>query len=304
MNLAYLQSRSDLLQRLRRFFIDRAFMEVETPLAAAEIIPELHIEPPKLQDAAQWLQASPEMHLKRLLCAGSGPLFEVTRSFRDGEQGRLHSPEFTIVEWYRPGDDMQAGINLLAELITELTGAPAASKISYRQAFLQHASLDPHMATTEELQHAVRAAGGEELASETDRDELLNYLLTKRVEPQLGGAGPELLYHYPATQSALAKVTYDEQGTDVAERFELYWKGVELANGYHELTDAAELRRRLSAVNQERESKGLNALPLPEKLLSEMAEKGLPACAGVALGLDRLVMLAVGAESIDEVRAF
>lgn len=303
MNLQYLKARSRLLQRLRLFFLERGFLEVETPLAASEIIPELHIDPPKLDGKSKWLQASPEMHLKRLLCAGSGAVFEITRSFRSGERGTLHAPEFTIVEWYRPGDDMQAGMQLLAELVCELTGVEKTTSISYREAFLAHAEIDPHEASTAELQQAA-AAVEQQLAGETDCDELLNFLLAKQVEPQLGVAGPQVLYHYPASQSALATTTTDQHGTEVAERFELYWQGVELANGYRELTDAAELRQRLTRVSQQRKQRGRSALPLPEKLLGDMAEHGLPACAGVALGFDRLVMLILEAESIEDVRTF
>ena len=246
-----------------------------------------------------FLQASPELHMKRLLAAGAEAIFQVTRSFRAGERGRLHNPEFTIVEWYRTGDDMLSGMNLLDELAQSLLGTASATRTTYAQAFERHVGLCPHTATLEELAAAYNfpspIRGG-------DRDQWLNLLLATRVEPQLGRDRPEIIYHYPASQASLAKIVPTENGFDVAERFELYYRGVELANGFHELTDAAELRRRLEAVNAARVAAGRPALPLPERLLAAM-EHGLPDSTGCALGFDRLVMLAVGAKSIDEVMA-
>lgn len=305
-----LQRRAELLKRLRQFFDERGFLEVETPLLDAEIIPELHIEPfcVHADEAAGslWLQASPELHMKRLLAEGFTAIYQVTRSFRRGERGPLHNPEFTIVEWYRVGDDMQEGIALLDALCRTVAAAPAGICTSYLDAFDKYAGIDPHRATLDELARAahqlnVATPAGFEHA---DRDEWLNLLLATVVEPQLGAAGPEFLYHYPATQSALAATTHDAHGNAVAERFELYWRGVELANGYHELTDAAALRRRLEEVNSRRAADRRPALPQPEKLLAAMENPGLPACTGCALGFDRLAMLTAGAASIDHVMAF
>jgi lysyl-tRNA synthetase class 2 len=289
----FVQERAELLAQVREFFAARGFTEVSTPSVDPEIIPEAHIDPFEVPGLG-FLQASPEMHLKRLLCAASGAIFEVAKCFRRGERGRLHRPEFTMVEWYRPGDDMQAGMTLLDELLQHLLGSVPAQRTSYREAFDRALKIDPHTATILELQ---------KLAGEAieDRDELLNWLLAKHVEPLLGVYAPELIYHYPASQSALAAITTDEQGTRVAERFELYYQGMELANGYHELTDPVELRERLETANAIRSADGRPALPLPEKLLAAMTSPGLPPSAGVALGFDRVVMLAVGAKSIDEV---
>lgn len=291
----YLPERCKLLGDLRRFFTTRGLTEVTTPSVDPEIIPEAHIDPFEVPGLG-YLQASPEMHLKRLLCGGSGPIFEIAKCFRRGEVGRLHRQEFTMVEWYRPGDDMHAGMQLLGDLAQDMLAASRTIETSYREAFERTVGIDPHSASIEQLQS---------LANETidDRDELLNLLLAKQVEPNLGQHGPEILYHYPASQSALAETAVDEQGVEVAERFELYYHGIELANGYHELTCAAELRERLMLVNQQRQTDGRPALPLPEKLLTAMESPGLPPCAGVALGFDRLLMLVVGAESIDEVVA-
>jgi len=313
MTASILERRAELLAQIRSFFGDRGFTEISTPTVDAEIIPELHIEPFEASGLG-YLRASPEMHLKRLLCAGSGPIFEIAKCFRRDERGPLHRPEFTMIEWYRPGDDMRAGMNLLAEFFQTMLRTPAAMQTSYRQAFVQHLQLDPHTASLEQLQS--QSVGFEPLPGplsterpflsgsggrgETCRDELLNLLLAKHIEPKLGVGRPEILYHYPASQSALATVATDEQGAQVAERFELYYNGIELANGYHELTDAAELRRRLVEVNTHRVADGRPALPLPEKLLAAMESPGLPPCAGVALGFDRLLMLSAGAASLDE----
>lgn len=321
-NLENLTRRSELLYAVRQSFLARGLLEVETPLLAEEVIPELHIEPMVVsramrgnaatssqsrvstQHTAQptsYLQASPELHMKRLLAAGMNAIFQITRSFRDGEQGQLHNPEFTMVEWYRVGDDMQAGMNLLDELLQETLQTPPARRTTYADAFQQHLDIDPHSATTDELaQLGVEPADG---MRTDDRDEWLNLLLTTRIESQLGRGAPEILYQYPASQAALAKMSKDRSGRQVAQRFELYWKGIELANGYDELTDADELRARLERVNMDRVVEGRDRLPLPESLLSAM-EQGLPSCAGCALGFDRLTMLACDADSLDEVMPF
>jgi len=288
---------------LREFFLERGFVEVHTSLAVEEVIPELHIEPFKLEDGS-FLQASPELCMKRLLAEGGEAIFQVTKSFRQGERGRLHCPEFTIVEWYRSGDDMARGIDLLDELAQAMLAAPPARRTAYADAFCEHVGLDPHTATIDELAAAtakLEVAAPPDM-ERTNRDEWLNLLLVMRVEPHLGRDRPEILYHYPAAQAALATVVPTPHGYDVAERFEFYWRGIELANGYHELTDSLELRRRFESVIAARVADGRAALPMPERWLADIAGR-LPDSTGVALGFDRLVMLATGAESIDEVLA-
>lgn len=305
-SLTALQQRDELLRQLREFFHAREFVEVETPLLASEVIPELHIEPIALASSSTeswWLQASPELHMKRLIAAGATAIFQVTRSFRAGERGRLHNPEFTMVEWYRTGDDMQAGMDLLDDLTQTLLGTPPVKHTTYAEAFQEYSGLCPHTATTVELAAAVRGISVPDGMDAADRDEWLNLLLAKLVEPQLGRDRLEFLYHYPATQAALAQVVQTEAGYEVAERFELYFRGVELANGYHELADAAELCKRFTAVNAARVADGRSALPMPKRLLAAL-QHGQPDCTGVALGFDRLAMLAIGATSIDEVIAF
>jgi elongation factor P--(R)-beta-lysine ligase len=303
-SLAALEQRDALLRKLREFFHKRSFFEVETPLVADEVIPELHIEPIRTADGA-YLQASPELHMKRLLAAGAKAIFQVTRSFRAGERGPFHNPEFTIVEWYRVGDDMQAGILLLDELTQSLFGTPPCIRTSYAAAFQRALNLCPHTATVAQLAAAALSATVDIPAglNRNDRDEWLNLLLAARIEPQLGRDQPEIIYHYPASQASLAKTFVTDDGYDVAERFELYYRGTELANGFHELTDAAEQHRRFEKVNASRVADGRPALPIPESLLAAL-ESGVPECTGVALGFDRLVMLATEARSISEVIAF
>jgi lysyl-tRNA synthetase class 2 len=303
-SLAALQQRAVLLGRLRKFFDERGFFEVETPLLASEVIPELHIEPVRTA-SGEFLQSSPELHMKRLVASGATAIYQVTRSFRQDERGALHNPEFTIVEWYRVGDDLQAGIELLDELIIKLCATPPAARATYAEAFRRTLNIDPHTATVAELATVAIAAGVNVPSGmlTNDRDEWRNLLLASRVEPQLGSDRPEILYHYPASQASLAKVAKSGAGYEVAERFELYYRGIELANGFHELGDAAELRRRFEEVNAARVADGRGALPLPESLLAAL-KNGLPLCSGCALGFDRLAMLAMDSTSIGDVIAF
>jgi lysyl-tRNA synthetase class 2 len=303
-SLEAIRQRSELLRRLREFFYARGFIEVETPLLDAEVIPELHIEPIETQCGA-FLQASPELHMKRLIAAGAQAIFQVTRSFRAGERGQLHNPEFTIVEWYRVGDGLRAGIDLLDELVQALLGTRPATRSTYAEIFQRIAGVCPHTSTTDQFAAAVSASGIAIPAgmNRADHDEWLNLLLSTYIEPMLGDERPEIVYHYPASQASLAKAITSPQGYNVAERFELYYRGIELANGFHELTDAVELRGRFEEVNTARLADGRRRLPLPEYLLTAL-EHGLPDCSGCALGFDRLVMLATEAQSIDDVVAF
>jgi lysyl-tRNA synthetase class 2 len=241
--------------------------------------------------------------MKRLLAAGGEAIYQVTRSFRNGEQGRMHNPEFTIVEWYRRGDDYGSAMDLTSELCDCLLGRGPAERLSYQAAFQRHVGADPHTATSKELADMARRHKLSPPASlsESDRDGWLNFLLAEQVEPHLDEERPTILYDYPASQAALAQVRPGD--APVAERFELYVTGIELANGYHELRDAAELRARIARANQERLADGKPALPAENRLLSAL-EAGLPSCCGVALGFDRLVMLAAGATSLAEVMPF
>jgi lysyl-tRNA synthetase class 2 len=230
-------------------------------------------------------------------------IFQICKVFRNGEIGRLHNPEFTMVEWYRVGDGLAEGIQLLSELCQRLLKIPPAQSVSYAAAFQQYANIDPHACMVGDMAAVARKHN---LSVPTgfgnERDAWLDLLLTGLVQPRLGKSVPIILYDYPATQAALARVRSDAN-PPVAERFELYVQGIELANGYHELLDADELRRRNAAAGAARTADGKPCLPETSRLLSAM-ESGFPACAGAALGFDRVVMLAAGANSLDEVLAF
>ncbi|MFN0018996.1 MAG: EF-P lysine aminoacylase EpmA [Pirellulaceae bacterium] len=311
-----LATRAALLKRLRTFFDSRGFLEVETPLLSHDVVVDRHLDPlsvtlfpdprephigPKL-----WLQTSPEFSMKRLLVAGKEQLraiYQITRAFRGGEIGPLHNPEFTMVEWYRVGDDYAAGMQLLADLAEEILGLGTPERLTYREAFLRYAKVDPFE------QRDVRR-GSPDPAEAADRrspvvyedhDLHLDLLLTQKVEPNLGQDRPTILHDYPASQSALAQVR--DGNPPVAERFELYVRGIELANGYHELLDPAILRERNRLNNALRITDGKPPLPEECRLLAAM-DHGLPPCSGCALGFDRLVMAVTGARSIQDVLAF
>jgi lysyl-tRNA synthetase class 2 len=302
-SLPMLRRRAELLAQVRDFFDRRGFLEVETPILSHDTVIDRHLDPlavtlfsdPRQPGQGQrlWLQTSPEFGMKRLLAAGATAIYQVTRAFRGGEVGRLHNPEFTIVEWYRVGDDYAAGMQLLADLAEHSLHLGPAKRVSYRDAFLQYGQLDPF--------GELPKAGTLGLAPGAGRDLVLDYLLTTRVEPHLGPDGPTILYDYPADQAALARVR--NESPPVAERFELYVRGIEIANGYHELLDPAVLRQRNQANNERRAADGKYRLPEDSRLLAAM-EHGLPACCGCALGFDRLVMLATGATAIQDVIAF
>ncbi|MBP89057.1 MAG: EF-P lysine aminoacylase GenX [Planctomycetaceae bacterium] len=308
-----LRLRADLLKRLRKFFEQRDFLEVETPLLSADSVIDRHLDPipvtlfddPRRPTVGQpmWLQTSPEFGMKRLLASGAERIYQVTRAFRGAERGRQHNPEFTIVEWYRVGDSMSEGIALLADFAKEMLKVEKVETISYQEAFEQHVGIDPHTASLEEIaidgKHHIDGLPSRYRGD--DRNDWLNFLLAIFVEPNLGVECPQILYDYPAEQAALARVRDDDP--PVAERFELYVNGVELANGYHELLDGDVLRQRNRLTNQQRDRERKYMLPEASLLLDAM-DAGLPACAGVALGFDRLVMVAAGAKSIDEVLAF
>jgi len=305
-----LRLRAGLLRQLREFFHDRGFLEVETPILSADTVVDRHLDPFSFQIGPTggkprtfWLQTSPEFAMKRLLAAGAEAIYQVSRVFRQDEQGPLHNPEFTLIEWYQTDIDFRAGMQFTSDLCAALLGRGAADLLSYAEAFQRHAGMDPHAADIETLIAAARQCASPPPVSlaKADRDGWLDWLLTERVQAHLGIERPTLLYGFPAGQAALARIRPGEP--PLAERFELYVCGWELANGYHELRDAGELRRRNVRANELRRADGKMALPSESRLLASM-EKGLPSAVGCALGFDRLVMLAAGAKSIDEVIAF
>lgn len=300
-----LRLRAALLRAAREFFDQRGFLEVETPILSADTVVDRHLDPFAIDDDGRrfYLQTSPEFCMKRLLAAGAEAIYQITKVFRREEHGRLHNPEFTMVEWYRTGDGLAEGMQLLSDLAQALLGRGPAELVSYHEAFQRHVGIDPHVAAPDALVQAVRTAAidAPESLTPADRDGWLDLLLVERVQPHLGVDRPTIVYDYPASQSALAQVRPGPPA--VAERFELYVSGIELANGYHELTDPAELRRRIARANALRRQDGKPTLPESNRLLAAM-DAGLPEATGVALGFDRVAMLAAGATSLAEVMAF
>lgn len=312
--LTNLRLRARILSGIRAFFAERDVLEVETPVLSAAAVTDPNIEsfqtlytgPGTGEGQLLYLHTSPEFPMKRLLASGSGPIYQIARVFRQGERGRLHNPEFTLLEWYRPGFDHLELMKEVELLVGQLLGGScslaATEHLSYGEAFDRYAGIDPHRADIESLQQcAARHGIGDVAGLEPHRDGWLDLLLIHKVEPELGQGRLTFLYDYPASQASLARV---RGGTSpVAERFELYYEGVELANGFHELADADEQRRRFERELFERREAGQPVLPMDGRLLAAL-KQGLPDCSGVALGIDRLMMLASGAERIDEVIAF
>ena len=304
-----------MLAQAREFFAARGVLEVETPLLSRGVVVDRHLEPPicsyspsaDAEGESLYLQTSPEAAMKRLLAAGMGSIYQVSHAFRGGERGRLHNPEFTLIEWYRPGLDHHELMDevgaLLAELLPRRCRPGSWEKLSYRQLFRDRLGIDPLQCEVGELGQVAESLGVEVHGDFPwkDKDAWLDLLLSTRLQEDLGADHPVFIYDYPASQAALARLCPDEPR--LAERFELYIGGVELCNGYHELLDPAEQRARFEAANEQRREDGHRPLALDEKLLQAL-ESGLPECSGVALGFDRVVMLSCGAQSIDEVLAF
>ena len=238
--------------------------------------------------------------MKRLLAAGSGPLFQIVKAFRAGESGRRHAVEFTIAEWYRPGP-LAGLLREMDLLLSHLLGSPPAVTTTYREAFEGAVGLDPLAASDGDLRRAARAAGCPDGAA-SDRVGALDYLFARRVEPGLPREAPVFVTRYPAPLAALARLSEDDPRT--AERFEAFFAGLELANGYDELQSPEEHRRRFAAENRARREAGLPERPPDPRFLAALSGGGLPRCSGVALGVDRVVMAALGARTLDEVVAF
>lgn len=308
-DVAVLQKRARMLQQLRAFFVQRGVMEVETPALNRHAVTDVHIDSLRvpLDGTDGYLHTSPEYPMKRLLVAGSGPIYQVCKVFRAGEAGRRHNPEFTMLEWYRPGLDHHALMHELDQLVRALL-ADALSleetlKFGYRDLFLQYLQLDPFTCSVEELQQQARQQHIDMAENlEMERDNWLDLLLTHVIEPQLPTNRPVFVYDYPPSQGALARLQQQDD-ISVANRFELYINGLELANGYHELQDPVEQRQRFERDQQQRRQQGQFVPDIDEKFLAAL-EHGLPDCAGVALGLDRLLMIATGCDDIRDVLSF
>ncbi|MCX7115366.1 MAG: EF-P lysine aminoacylase EpmA [Gammaproteobacteria bacterium] len=298
-----LQARAKWIQRIRDFFTTRGYLEVDTPILTQFGITDVYIEQLKTSCMQHpfYLQTSPEYPMKRLLAAGSGPIFQLARVFRNDERGRWHQPEFTLLEWYQLDIDHHGLMAEMDAFLQALLGSKPLIKQTYQAVFEQYVGVNPHACSLETLKEVTAAQGvGDVLAaSEVDRDQYLFLLMSHVIEPALGLLPqPTAVYDFPASQAALARI---ENG--VAARFEIYYQGIELANGFHELQDAAEQRVRFEADRQQREMRGLTPVEQDPYFLAALSA-GLPACSGVALGVDRLFALVMNGKALSEVIAF
>lgn len=301
-SFTYLKQRSQILANIRTFFAERDVWEVETPLLSHSTASDPHIASLTVLvgNKLQYLQTSPEFAMKRLLATGSGSIYQISKAFRSEEQGRLHNVEFTMLEWYRVGFNHHQLMDEMDALLHSVLKTKPAERVSYCDLFKRYLNIDPLLADHFLLEKCVRERGLSEVQNPDvlDLDFWRHLLMSHFIEPHLGRERPIFVTDFPASQAALAKIR--EGNPPVAERFEVYVNGIELANGYHELSDAQEQKKRFVADNQRRQ---ILQLPLisPDEYLLAALEYGLPECAGVALGIDRLVMLAVGASAIEEV---
>jgi lysyl-tRNA synthetase class 2 len=303
--LAILRDRAAMFSKVRAFFAERHVMEVDVPIMGKGAPIDAHIDVmaiPLQGGERGFLHTSPEYAMKRLLSYGAGDIFQMSHVFRDGELGHLHNPEFTMVEWYRIGKTFPELIDETTTFIRLFLGDIPVHFLTYRAAFKQYAGIDSATASPQDLiacahDHALHLPAD---AHHWDKDTLLNFLMGFLIEKKLQEL--TVLQHYPATQSALARTTVKE-GETVAERFEIYYKGIELANGFHELTDPIEQRRRFHEENAARLRLGKEQLPLDENFLQAL-EKGLPDCCGVAVGFDRLMLLRHNKHHLSDVLPF
>ncbi len=310
-DLKQMRERAHLLKNIRSFFEQRSVLEVETPLlcSATGTDPQLdffssdyHCAP---NDKTMYLQTSPEFAMKRLLAAGSGSIFQICKAFRNGEAGRFHNPEFSILEWYRVDYSIDQLMDEVVELISGLVEELAEDvyKVSYVELFQQQTGLNPLLFNRLQYAEYAQQNGIKDAVSicEDDHSMWLDFIFSYKVQPALESTGIAMVYAYPAIQSSLARI--NSQNSAVADRFEVFLKGIEVANGFYELSDATEQAQRFDQENQCRQQKGLAVVEKDEKFLQAL-RAGLPDCSGVALGLDRLLMVRTAAQTLNDVIAF
>ncbi len=308
MDIEIIKRRAQIVSDIRHFFSQRHVLEVDTPVLsrAAPTAPYLEsfktefIPIGSIDKASYYLQTSPEFAMKVLLAAGSGSIYQIAKVFRNGEHGRVHSPEFTMLEWYRPELNLEELMDEVAALLETITSYSGSIRFSYQEVFSQYLNINVLVCSKDELQKlAIKRLPSFSGNPDLDRDGWLELLMSQVIESELASLKkPVFIYNFPSSQAQLAKVKLDNAGEEVAARFELFAGGLELANGYDELLDPKELRKRFEYDNQQRLKLGKAEMPIDEKLLTAM-ESGLPPCTGVALGLDRLLMLAMNKKSID-----
>jgi lysyl-tRNA synthetase class 2 len=304
-----LKKRADMIHRIRAFFRERDVWEVETPLLSHATVTDPHIisiaapfkELGSEKETICYLQTSPEYAMKRLLAAGAGSIFQITKAFRQGEVGRLHNPEFSMLEWYRIGFDHHDLMNDMDQLLQTVLQLPPSTRKSAAETYQIYLGINPHLATVSELKKCA-AQHIESLPDiQNDKNSWLDLLFTHCIEPHLGTDAPFFLYDFPVSQAALAKIR--PENPPVASRFEMYFKGVELANGFHELQDPVEQRRRFENDLKYRQEHDIPLVAMDERFLAAL-QHGFPDCAGVALGIDRLIMLTLGCKTIADALSF
>lgn len=309
-SIEQLRQRANVLAQIRRFFAERNVLEVDTPAMSHATVTDIHLHTfqtefigPGYADGSKlYLMTSPEFHMKRLLAAGSGCIYQINKAFRNEENGRFHNPEFTMLEWYRVGFDHHKLMDEMDALLQVVLECGQAERMTYQQAFIDVLGVCPLEGTMAELKLAAEKLGLSDIAQpEEDRDTLLQLLFSIGVEGKIGQSAPAFVYDFPASQAALAKI--NQQDSRVADRFEVYFKGIELANGFHELDDPQEQLKRFEQDNAKRIEVGISPQPIDHHLIAAL-KSGLPECAGVALGVDRLIMLAIGCDHIDQITAF
>lgn len=310
-SLTNLRLRATILTQIRHFFAKYHIMEVETPLLASAptsdpFLYSMKTEYIPIGDKAGtplYMQTSPEYAMKRLLCSGSGSIYQICKAFRNGETGRWHNPEFTMLEWYELGIDHHGLMDRMDELLQMILKVPCAERLTYQALFQRYLQIDPFKASVHDLQQCAQKSGIECNSSldSDDKDTWLQLLMSDVIEPQLGMDSATFVYDFPASQAALARI--NPATPEVAARFEVYIKGIELANGFYELADPNEQYTRFQQDVEKRERLGLESVPIDYRLLTAL-QQGLPECAGIAVGIDRLIMLAAKADQLAEVISF
>lgn len=308
------QKRAQIISQIRGFFKQRNVLEVETPALSQGTVTDVYLDALSCQynflsDSSYqhsdtlYLQTSPEFHMKRLLASGYGCIYQIAKAYRHEEFGRYHNPEFTMLEWYRIGFDQFDLMSEVAELLHAVLDGNKALFTSYQDIFVKTVSVDPLVANFDELVDVLTKhdKAADWLIEMNDADLLLQFIFTEIIEPQIGINEPQFIYNFPVAQASLAQVCPED--ARVAQRFECYYRGIELANGFNELTNANEQLARFKEDNQKRAAQGLVEKPIDERFIAALSS-GLPECSGVALGIDRLIMLAINADTISDVQSF
>jgi lysyl-tRNA synthetase class 2 len=308
------KSRGNVINAIRDFFKNKNVVEVETPSLSMGTVTDPYLDAFSTQynyldnsdiDQSQqlYLQTSPEFHMKRLLASGYGCIFQICKAFRHEDSGRYHNPEFTLLEWYRIGFDQHDLMAEVDELLSTVVKTPESEKISYQNLFIKFVSVDPLTATFNQLYEVIELRGkaADWLYESDDCDLLLQFIFSEIIEKNIGLSRPCFVYNFPIAQASLAKEC--DEDNRVAQRFECYFKGVELANGFNELTDADIQITRFEQDNSKRQQLGLATKNIDDNFIKAL-QSGLPQCAGVALGIDRLMMIALEKSAIEDVISF